>query len=43
MTSNVTPFRNLKHVSLLWAAPERAEEIAVLHARIFDPAWDGNR
>jgi [ribosomal protein S18]-alanine N-acetyltransferase len=40
MTSNVTPFRNLKHVSLLWAAPERAEEIAVLHARIFDPAWD---
>jgi ribosomal-protein-alanine N-acetyltransferase len=40
MTSNVTPFRNMKHVSLLWAAPERAEEIARLHARIFNPAWD---
>lgn len=42
MTSNVTPFRNMKHVSLLWAAPERAEEIAALHARIFDPAWDAD-
>ena len=32
MTSNVTPFRNLRHVSLLWASPEQAEEIAALHA-----------
>lgn len=40
MTSNVTPFRNIKHVSMLWAAPERAAEIAVLHQRLFDPAWD---
>lgn len=40
MTSNVTPFRNIKHVSLLWAAPERAEEIAKLHRRLFDPPWD---
>lgn len=40
MTSNVTPFRNIKHVSLLWAAPERATEIAALHARLFDPPWD---
>lgn len=40
MTSNVTPFRNIKHVSLLWAAPERAAEIAALHARLFSPAWD---
>lgn len=40
MTSNVTPFRNLNHVSLLWAAPERAGELAVLHARLFDPPWD---
>lgn len=40
MTSNVTPFRNVQHVSLLWAAPERAEEVAALHARIFDEAWD---
>lgn len=42
MTSNVTPFRNLKHVSMLWAAPERAEEIAALHAKVFDPAWDAD-
>lgn len=40
MTSNVTPFRNIKHVSLLWAAPERAAEISALHARLFQPAWD---
>ena len=42
MTSNVTPFRNLKHVSLLWASPERAEEIAALHAKIFEPAWSAD-
>jgi ribosomal-protein-alanine N-acetyltransferase len=42
MTSNVTPFRNVRHVSLLWASPERAEEIAALHAKIFTPAWDAN-
>lgn len=29
-----------KFVSLLWAGPERAEEIATLHGRLFDPAWD---
>lgn len=40
MMSNVTPLRNIKHVSLLWAAPERAEEIALLHAALFSPAWD---
>lgn len=40
MTSNVTPFRNLKHVSMLWAAPERAGEIAALHAKLFTPSWD---
>lgn len=40
MTSNVTPFRNVKMVSLLWAAPERSEEIAALHARLFDAPWD---
>lgn len=42
MTSNVTPFRNIKHVSLLWASPERAEEVAALHARLFSPPWDIN-
>jgi [ribosomal protein S18]-alanine N-acetyltransferase len=40
MNSNVTPFRNVKHVSLLWAAPERAAEIAALHMRLFTPGWD---
>ena len=29
-----------KYVSLLWAGPERADEIAALHASIFDPPWD---
>jgi ribosomal-protein-alanine N-acetyltransferase len=38
--TNVTPFRNVKHASMLWAAPERAGEIAALHAKLFDPAWD---
>ena len=28
------------NLSLLWASPERADEIAALHARLFDPAWD---
>ncbi len=40
MTSNVTPFRNLNHISLLWAAPERAGEISQLHARLFEQPWD---
>lgn len=30
-----------KHVSLLWAGPERAAEIAVLHAQLFAAPWDG--
>lgn len=38
--TNVTPFRNLKHASMLWAAPDRAEEIAALHTKLFDPPWD---
>ena len=29
-----------KNLSLLWASPERAEEVAALHARLFDQAWD---
>ncbi len=40
MNSNVTPFRNVRHASMLWAAPDRAEEIAALHAKLFDPPWD---
>lgn len=38
--TNVTPFRNLRHASMLWAAPDRAEEIAALHAKLFNPPWD---
>lgn len=35
----VVPF-NPRNMSLLWASPDRAAEIAALHARLFDPAWD---
>jgi [ribosomal protein S18]-alanine N-acetyltransferase len=28
-----------KYVSLLWAGPDRAAEVAALHAQLFDPAW----
>lgn len=31
---------NPDDVSLLWAAPERADEIAALHGQLFDPPWD---
>jgi len=29
-----------KNISLLWASPDRTDEIAALHARLFDPPWD---
>jgi ribosomal-protein-alanine N-acetyltransferase len=29
-----------KYISLLWAGPERAAEIAALHAGLFNPAWN---
>lgn len=28
-----------KYVSLLWAGPEQAAEVAALHAQLFDPPW----
>jgi [ribosomal protein S18]-alanine N-acetyltransferase len=28
-----------KYVSLLWAGPEQAGEVAALHAQLFDPPW----
>jgi [ribosomal protein S18]-alanine N-acetyltransferase len=40
MNSNITPLRNIKHVSLLWASPERAAEISALHKKLFSPGWD---
>jgi [ribosomal protein S18]-alanine N-acetyltransferase len=29
-----------KHVSILWAAPEHADDLAKLHAPLFPKAWD---
>lgn len=29
-----------RNLSLLWASPDRSDEIAALHGRLFDPAWD---
>jgi [ribosomal protein S18]-alanine N-acetyltransferase len=29
-----------RNLSLLWASPDRAADIADLHARLFDPPWD---
>jgi ribosomal-protein-alanine N-acetyltransferase len=29
-----------RNLSLLWASPERVPDIAALHARLFNPAWD---
>ncbi len=28
-----------KYVSLLWAGPEQAADVAALHAQLFDPPW----
>lgn len=34
------PPRDIKQVSMLWALPDHATDIAGLHAGLFDPAWD---
>lgn len=39
MTQTAIPL-DPRNLSLLWASPDRADEIAALHARLFDPAWD---
>lgn len=31
--------QDAKYVSLLWAAPEHAAEIAAIHRELFDPPW----
>jgi len=28
-----------KYISLLWAGPEQAADVAALHAKLFSPAW----
>jgi ribosomal-protein-alanine N-acetyltransferase len=38
--STAAPPLDPKNLSLLWASPDRADEIAALHAQLFDPAWD---
>jgi len=40
MTTNDYPPIEDRYVSLLWAEPEAAPDIAKLHAELFDPAWD---
>lgn len=40
MPSGKLPALDAKLVSLLWAGPERAAEIAPLHAQLFDAPWD---
>jgi ribosomal-protein-alanine N-acetyltransferase len=39
MCAAATPL-DPKNLSLLWASPDRADEIAALHAQLFDPAWN---
>ncbi len=29
-----------RHISLLWASPDRAAEVAKMHAELFNPPWD---
>jgi [ribosomal protein S18]-alanine N-acetyltransferase len=29
-----------RNLSLLWASPDRVDDITALHARLFDPPWD---
>lgn len=31
-----------KHLSLLWAGPDRSQDIAALHGQLFDPAWSAD-
>jgi [ribosomal protein S18]-alanine N-acetyltransferase len=34
------PELDVRHISLLWASPDRAHDVALLHAELFNPAWD---
>ena len=29
-----------RHVSLLWASPDRASDVATMHAELFNPPWE---
>lgn len=37
---NALPPRDVRHVSLLWATPEHATDMARLHSAVFNPGWD---
>ncbi len=39
MTTTVGTRLDPKFVSLVWVGPERAVELAEMHARLFQPAW----
>ena len=32
--------REVQEASLLWASPERAEDVAAIHAELFAPSWN---
>jgi [ribosomal protein S18]-alanine N-acetyltransferase len=34
------PVMDLRHISLLWASPDRAGAVANLHRELFNPPWD---
>lgn len=36
------PLLDPRFVSLLWAGADRAEDMALLHAKLFDPPWDAD-
>jgi [ribosomal protein S18]-alanine N-acetyltransferase len=40
MTTKLYPPIDDRYVSLLWAEPDAAREIAGMHAELFTPAWD---
>ncbi len=42
MTETTPPQLDPRYVSLLWAGADRAEDMAALHAKLFDPPWDAD-
>jgi [ribosomal protein S18]-alanine N-acetyltransferase len=40
MTQEPKPSLDARQISLLWASPDRADDVAKLHAALFNPSWD---
>jgi [ribosomal protein S18]-alanine N-acetyltransferase len=40
MAPNRDPGLDARHISLLWASPDRARDVASLHGELFNPSWD---